>query len=254
MNYDDFPDNFKQFSALYKDRVYSKICEYLDRREPEEYRKMIRVYVDRKGQYRRPSYVLLWCALYGGDLDEAILPAAVQQASEDWILIHDDIMDGNLVRRGAPSAHALYGTDNAMLAGDNLHMIMWRMAKDAADSLGKERGDMYFNKLYDMMDITHVGQFLDTKLGHGVKDITKFTDKDYYKSIHAKAAYYTVYGPMQAGAIVAEAEGDKIEKIVEYGTPAGLAFQITDDILDCTSTTEVLGKTIGNDVREGTNT
>jgi geranylgeranyl pyrophosphate synthase len=215
---------------------------------------MVRCYVDRKGQYRRPSYLLLWNQLYGGRMSDAILPAAVQQGSEDYFLMHDDWIDGNSTRRGGPAAHVMYDPAYAITAGSVVHMATWKMAKDACDTLGKERGKRYFDKFYDIMLVTHQGQYRDVRLTKEVKDITKFTLEEYYASIHAKSAYYSVYGPMQCGAIIAGADDETVRRISEYGTPCGNAFQIKDDILDCSSTIDVLGKDIGTDVREGTKT
>jgi geranylgeranyl pyrophosphate synthase len=247
--------NFKDFVATYKDRVYGKLCEYMPTGEPKIFNEsMVRCYVDRKGQYRRPSYVLLWSKLYGGSIDDAVLPAAAQQASEDYFLMHDDWMDGNSVRRGGPAAHVMYDPAYAINAGSVVHMIAWKIAKEACDALGGERGKRYFAKFYDIMLVTHQGQYLDIRLTKEVKDITRFTLEEYYASIHAKSAYYSVYGPMQCGAIIAGADESVVERIPEYGTPCGNAFQIKDDILDCSSTTEALGKSIGTDVREGTKT
>jgi len=250
----DSPSDFKEFIALYKETVYKKLCEYMPNSGLAEFDKMVRTYVDRKGQYRRPSYVLLWTQLYGGKIEDAILPAAVQQASEDYVLMHDDWMDGNTLRRGLPAAHLVMGPIYAILAGDTLHVELWRMAHDASNKLGGRTGKRYFDKFYDIMLITHIGQYRDIHLTYDIKDITKFTPEDYYRSIHAKSAYYTIYGPMQCGAIIAGAEDVEINRIAEYGVPAGNAFQIKDDILDCSSTEEVLGKTIGTDIRAGTKT
>ncbi|EQD64946.1 Polyprenyl synthetase [mine drainage metagenome] len=246
-------NSFKEFIALYKDDIYSKLISYFPTTGPEEFNKMARVYTERKGQYRRPSYVLLWNRLYGGKDEDAILPAAAQQASEDYYLMHDDWMDGNTVRRNGPAAHVLFGDRYAITAGDMVQAITWRIADDAKSKLG-ERGRAYFSKFYDMMIVTHQGQYLDVRLTQEVKDITKFTKEDYFKSIHAKSAYYSVYGPMQCGAIVAGANEDIISSIKDYGIPAGNAFQIKDDILDCMSDEKTLGKSIGNDVRDGVKT
>ena len=60
---------------------------------------MVRTYVDRRGQYRRPVSLILWTVLYGGDDEDGILPATAGQLSEDYFLNHDDWMDGNLLRR-----------------------------------------------------------------------------------------------------------------------------------------------------------
>jgi geranylgeranyl pyrophosphate synthase len=245
---------FSAFVSSYKNTIYDRIQAYLPNSESETFNKIVREYVDRKGQYRRPAYILLWALLYGGDAQQAILPAAAQQASEDWILMHDDWFDSNTLRRGKPTAHLIYGAEYAINGGDALHTIMWRMAMDAAVRLDGEKAKKYLNKFYDIMLTTCVGQHMDMSLTNENLDITKFTMEDYYKAIQAKSAYYSVYGPMQVGGIIANAETERIEGIKQYGIPAGLAFQIKDDILDCTSTEGELGKAIGTDVREGVKT
>jgi geranylgeranyl pyrophosphate synthase len=246
--------DFKAFTAEYRDVVYGKIMEYLAIDAPEDFQKIMRSYTERKGQYRRPMYTILWNMLYGGNVNDAILPAAAQQLSEDYVLMHDDWMDGNSFRRGLPAAHVLYGAVYAINAGDTLHTILWKIAEDARKNLGEKRGERYLKKFQDIMLVTHIGQHLDLRLTRDTKDITKFTFEDYFRSIHAKSAYYSVYGPMQCGAIIAGADDATLEKIKEYGTPAGLAFQIKDDILDCSSTEAELGKSIGTDIREGVKT
>ena len=245
--------DFKEFIGMYKDDVYRKECEYMPKGDPEKFNEMVRVYVDRRGQYRRPGYLLLWTALYNGEMADAILPAAVQQLSEDYFLMHDDWMDSSEVRRNGPAAHVMYNPVYAITAGDTLHTILYRMAYDAMNLLGGTRGKAYFERLYDIMFTTHIGQYYDTSLARA-PDITKFTLEDYYKSIYAKSGYYSVAGPMQCGAIIGGASNEEVKKMLDYGIPAGNAFQIKDDILDCTSTVEVLGKTIGNDVMEGAKT
>jgi geranylgeranyl pyrophosphate synthase len=246
--------DFKAFVAEHKDKVYSKILEYMSVEAPPDFAEMMRCYVERKGQYRRPTYTILWNLLYGGKNEDSLLPAAAQQLSEDYFLMHDDWMDDNNTRRGLPAAHKMYGPEYAIDAGDALQTILWRVAADARDSLGQKRGKRYFDKFQDIMLVTHIGQYLDLKLTRETNDITKFTPEDYFNSIHAKSAYYSVYGPMQVGAIIAGASDSDLEGIKSYGTLAGLAFQIKDDMLDCTSTEATLGKTIGNDVKEGTKT
>lgn len=250
-------NSFKEFSLAHRERVYDKIKDHmapLERLNSGQFYEMVNSYSIRKGQYRRPSYILAWDMLYGGDVDAALLPAAAMQLSEDYLLMHDDFMDSNEFRRGLPSAHKLYGVEYAINAGDTLHTILWKVAGDAKDSMSKPIGRRYFDKFYDIMLTTHVGQYFDLRLTRETKDITKFTMEDYYNSIHAKSAYYSVYGPMQCGAIIAGAKKREVEGIKNYGSPAGLAFQIKDDILDCMSTEAELGKSIGTDVSEGVKT
>ncbi len=245
---------FEEYLHKHRDSVYDKICEYLPSKEPKEHYKMVREYVDRKGKYTRPIFLVLWTELHGGDPKKAILPATAMQASQDWILIHDDIEDGNKIRRDEPTAWVKYGINYAINAGDALHMIMWKIVHDAVNHLGDTIGKRYYDKFYNMLIVTAEGQYLDLHLAHDVKDITKFTLEDYYKSIHGKSGYYSVYGPMQMGAIIAGKDDAYVNRIKEYGELIGNAFQLKDDILDCTATEEVLGKTHGNDVYENVKT
>lgn len=245
---------FEDYIAMHKDAVYDTLCGYLPGKAPEEHYKMVREYVERKGKYARPSLLLLWTELHGGSLDDAILPAAAQQVSEDWLLIHDDIEDGNELRRGKPAAHVMYGERFAINAGDALHMIMWDMVRGASRTLGGIRGERFYEKFYDMLTVTAEGQYKDMHLTHDVKDITSFKLEDYFDSIKAKSAYYSVYGPMQLGSIITGMDDIYLQEVESYGVPVGNAFQIKDDILDCTSTANILGKTVGNDVLDGVKT
>lgn len=246
---------FEDYLAKHKDAIYNSICEYVPKDCPEAHYKMVREYVDRRGKYARPALLLLWAELHGAKAEQALLPAAAMQCSEDWILMHDDWADSNELRRGKPTAHVLYGERYAINAGDALHMVQWKMAKDAAYKLGKPVGDRYYDKFYNILWVTAWGQYLDMRLTHDVTDVTKFSLDDYYKSISGKAGYYSVYGPMQMGAIIAGKDDAYVEGIkTTYGEVIGKAFQAKDDILDCTSTEQELGKTIGNDVLDGVKT
>lgn len=245
---------FEDYIEQHRETIYKTICEYLPKKNPEEHYEMVRAYVDRKGKYVRPCLLLLWDELYGGTVDRAVLPAAAMQASEDWILIHDDLEDDNELRRGEPAAHILFGNRQAINAGDALHMVMWKMVHEASERLGKSIGSRFFNKFYDMVIVTAEGQYLDMHLTYDIRDIMKFTLKDYYRSISAKSGYYSVYGPMQLGTIIADQSQKNVKQIEKYGEIIGNAFQLKDDILDCISTENVLGKAIRVDVSNGVKT
>jgi len=85
--------NFKEYIELHRNKVYSTICKYMPIKEPEENYRIMREYIDRQGSYRRPGLVLLSAQLFGASVDSALLPAAAQQLSEDWILMQDDVED-----------------------------------------------------------------------------------------------------------------------------------------------------------------
>lgn len=242
---------FKDYCKRHNDTIYNKICDYLPTRPPEEHYKAVREYTNRRGKYHRPNLALLWCELYGGKPKDIFLAACGIQLAEDWLLIHDDWMDSNELRRGKPAAHVIYGDVFAINAGDATHMIMWKMLHDVSKIL--DVGEKLYEKFFDIMLVTAEGQYYDLKLARE-KGITRFTLEDYWRSIHAKAGYYSTYGPMQLGAIAAGQTPKVVEKIRDYGVLIGNAFQTKDDILDCVSTSEILGKSIGTDVYEGTKT
>jgi geranylgeranyl pyrophosphate synthase len=248
---------FVEFWDNHKESIYKKILENLPNNLPEEFDTMVNEYVHRRGKYGRPTIILLWAKLHGANIEDALMPAATMQLSEDWILVHDDIEDSNEFRRGKPAAHMLYGIPQTINAADYLHILDWKMAfktrKILEETLDKEIADLYLDRFFHMILKTSEGQYIDMKLTSS-KDITNFTLEDYFKSIQAKAGYYSVYGPMMLGAIIAGKDKTYIEKIEKYGIAIGNAFQLKDDILDCTSTKEELGKTIGNDVLEGVKT
>lgn len=238
-----------EFIGLYKEKIYSKICDYMPSDFDYSFSDMVRCYVDRKGQFRRPAYLLLWNKLYGGDPEKAIMHAAVEQTCENWILMHDDWEDEAPLRRGLPSAHVLYGDKNAINAGDVLHAINWRMIKEAADLLAY--GADYYNNFYSMMLSTGRGQYKEFKLTI-LKDINGFSKQDYYDCIRDKTSFLCEV--MQAGAITAGKSLKEARGIESYAVPAGCAFQIMDDLLDCTSDPKNFGKKVGSDVLNGNKT
>ncbi|MGC8680268.1 MAG: polyprenyl synthetase family protein, partial [Candidatus Micrarchaeia archaeon] len=117
--------DFNEYVALHKEKIYSKICEYVPIKEPESHYKIMRDYIDRKGKYARPGLLMLSAQLFGADEEEALLPAAAQQLSEDWILMQDDWEDDAQLRRGKPTAHRIYGDVHTINASNVGNIAMW---------------------------------------------------------------------------------------------------------------------------------
>ncbi len=238
-----------------KPEVYKKLCEYLpDPRKSwiEEHWNAVREYPERQGKYLRPALVLLACEMLGGDVNKAVLTAAAMQASEDWLLVHDDIEDESEYRRGKPALHRIYGINVALNAGDALHMIMWKMLRDNFGSLDDKTAGRVFDKMYEVLTKTAEGQYYEESWIKYNK--IEMTAEDYYRLADTKAGFYTIIGPMQLGAILAGADDSTLKKLEEFGIPLGRAFQIRDDTLNISATTEEYGKEIGGDVMEGKRT
>ncbi len=243
--------NFKEYIESNRQAVRSEIMRYLPMREPRGHYRIAREYSERMGSYRRPGLLMLSGEMFGARKADLLLPGAAMQASEDWILVHDDIEDDSEMRRGKPALHKLYGNGLAINAGDAVHIAMWRMLKDHMVNVGLERGGPLYDKFYDMMERTVEGQFLETDFICNVRRLSKAGEDLYFRIIGSKTCYYTVYGPMQLGALVAGVDSEVLDALKEVGEPAGVAFQITDDILDMTADEKVFGKKRFGDLYEG---
>ncbi|MDE1822945.1 MAG: polyprenyl synthetase family protein [Candidatus Micrarchaeota archaeon] len=243
--------NFKEYIEVHRKAIYSRICEYIPLKEPVEHYKIVREYSDRQGSYRRPALLMLSGQMFGAKPEELVLPAAAMQLSEDWILIHDDIEDHSDMRRGKPTLHKIYGAEISINAGDAAHMAMWKMANDYVAKVGIEKGKRFFDKFYKILEHTVEGQYLEDNFIYNVRDLSRASEELYYKIIDAKTCCYTVYGPMQLGAIVAGQPDSTLETLEHITKPAGRAFQIVDDVLDMTADEKVFGKKRYGDLYEG---
>ncbi len=243
--------NFKEYIETIRSGVYSTICGYIQIKEPEEHYRMVRDYIDRQGSYRRPGLLMLSGEMFGAKREDLFLPAAAMQLSEDWILIHDDIEDHSEMRRGKPALQKIHGYELAINAGDGAHMTMWKIMKDYMLRAGQERGSAMYDKFYDMLEYTVEGQYIEDNFIYNVKEMERASEELYMRIANTKTGYYTVYGPLQLGALAAGKNGAILEALEEIGRPAGIAFQIVDDILDMTADEKTFGKRRFGDLYEG---
>jgi geranylgeranyl diphosphate synthase type II len=232
--------------------IWPELQKYLPNKEPRFHYDMVRDYPQRGGKYLRAGLILLSCEAFGGNPAKAVRTAAAMEASQNWILIHDDIEDHSDERRGKPCLHKLVGTELALNAGDALHMIMWKILADNREILGDRLTFEVIDEFYRMLLITAEGQAIEMRW---VEDRTlSMTEEDYYKIVDTKAGLYTITGPMRLGAMIAGATPEQLKLLDEFGLPFGRAFQIQDDVLNLTADVKKYGKEIGGDIWEGKRT
>ncbi len=206
--------------------------------------------VDAGGKRIRPVLVYAFCELLGGDLAYADAVACGLEMIHTFSLIHDDLpaMDNDDFRRGKPSCHKAFGEATAILAGDALAALPFcRIAADVQLS-AEQRAAMIAvlsEAALGMID----GQVLDMQY-ETRQDITA---DDLKRMYHGKTGDL-IAAACRLGCLAAHAAPEQIEAAAQYGYLLGLAFQIVDDILDVTSTPEVLGKPIGSDAAENKTT
>jgi len=227
-----------------------KIKNYRD--EDKLFWEMISDYPRRQGKYVRGALIMLVCEAMGIPQEKAVLTAAAMQASEDWILVHDDLEDGSLERRGKPALHKLHSMAQTINAGDALHIVMWKMLRDNEQVLGAEKTFKIMDEMNNMLVRTTLGQAVEIKWTE--ENRLDLSDEDIYFVIGGKTTYYTICGPLRLGGIIAGLDKKQLELLFEFGTPLGRCFQIKDDLLDLTSDFEGLKKQVGNDVYEGKRT
>lgn len=250
----------------YRDRVWPEIESYLTNPEypkqfviPPKFRSVdefhwdaVKDYPERKGKYLRPTLLVLTYEALGGKIETALKTAAAMQVSEDWLLIHDDLEDESLERRGKPTLHLIYGSNVAINAGDALQIIMWKILNDNYQVLDKNVANELANEFYRILSRTALGQNAEAKWTK--ENLLDMSDYDWFFIADGKTAYYTIAGPMRLGAILAGASEDQLDRITEFGLNLGRCFQIVDDVLDLTSDFGGLKKQTGNDIYEGKRT
>lgn len=201
------------------------------------------------GKRLRPMLMQETFRLFGGE-SEALYPfmAAIEMI-HTYSLVHDDLpaMDNDEYRRGRKTTHVVYGEDMGILAGDALLNYAFETAFKAFTSepedslligralkvLGEKAG------IYGMIG----GQVIDVKeTGHAVS-------RDVLDTIYELKTSALIESSMMIGAILGGASEEEVKKVEQIAGNVGLAFQIQDDILDVTSTEEVLGKPIHSDER-----
>ena len=202
------------------------------------------------GKRIRPTLVLEFCRISGGDIEKALPVACAIEMLHTYSLIHDDLpcMDNDDLRRGKPTNHVVYGECTATLAGDALQAEAFGTI--ARSELPAENKIACVEILADAVgsDGMCAGQYLDM-----VGESKQLTE-DELDDINSRKTGALLIAACRMGVAAAGGSGEMLEAAAHYGACVGAAFQIRDDILDVISTSEELGKPIGSDAQEHKNT
>ncbi|MCY4021650.1 MAG: polyprenyl synthetase family protein [Chloroflexi bacterium] len=190
------------------------------------------------GKRLRPRLLLLsYLALGGNDLELAAKPAAAVELMHTASVVHDDINDHGIVRRGRPSVNSIWGRTFALLTGDFLFTAVYELMAPY----------QHLN-----IDLARAATALvegETLQASAVKD-NIFTRDMYMRIIALKtAALFRAAGTI--GAKLAQGSGDAVAALSDFGFNLGMAFQIVDDILDLVADESTLGKSTGIDLEQG---
>ena len=204
------------------------------------------------GKRIRPVLVYAFCEALGGDYTRAAAPASAIEMIHTFSLIHDDLpaMDDDDFRRGKPSCHKKYGEAMAILAGDALSVLPFGIIADDAVLTSDEKVRI-ISRLAKSVGRSGMigGQVIDM----ANEERTDVTEEQLRYMYRCKTGELIAVS-CAMGCICAGASDEVISAACDYGFSLGLAFQIIDDILDVTSTTEELGKPVGSDEAENKTT
>ncbi len=191
------------------------------------------------GKRLRPALLLLSSKLCGYEGPTAIRLGAVVELIHTATLVHDDVIDEAETRRGHPSTNFRWGNHVSVLAGDWLYMQAFNTAL-------AERNFKILDILIGVTQVMVEGELLQLTNLHKLA----VSEDDYLEMAYRKTACLFSACLRLGAALGGKSEDDEI-KLGGFGTDLGLAFQLIDDVLDFTSSEEVLGKPIGSDLREG---
>ncbi len=194
------------------------------------------------GKRLRPALLLLTCGALGYAGLQRFNLAAVVEFIHTATLLHDDVVDDSAMRRGNPTANEIFGNPASVLVGDFLYSRAFQMMVDAQNMRIME-------VLANATNVIAEGEVMQLMNMHNAE----LDEQAYLQVIRSKTAKL-FEASARVGAILAGATSIIEDACAEYGQALGTAFQVIDDVLDYTGNSEILGKNLGDDLREGKTT
>lgn len=235
---EDYDSTFNHYLSF----LDKRLSEVVKDREPKNLYAPIEYILLDGGKRIRPLLCMLACEATGGDPYEAVDAAVSVEILHNFTLVHDDIMDNSPTRRGKTTIHLKWDLPTAILSGD-------AMVGLALEVLSSYSNYANFGKFVEQFTYGYIevceGQALDMLFNTKIDVCTE----DYFKMIKKKTAA-VIQTSLALGGLCAGAVDEDIETLKEFGLNLGIAFQLQDDLLDLTATSEKLGKRIGNDILE----
>ena len=213
--------------------------------KPATLHKAMRYSLFAGGKRLRPILCLAAAEACRGSVDNALPLACALECIHTYSLVHDDLpsMDNDDFRRGRPTCHKVFGDGIAVLAGDALLTIAFEIVSRA-----KPAHRYNISALLREISVAAGSQKLIAGQVADLEAEGKNVKRDQLRFIHENKTAAILKSSVRLGAMSANADARKLSAITRFGERLGLAFQIVDDILDVTQTSEILGKSAGKDV------
>lgn len=209
-----------------------------------------RDFLEQAGKGLRPALCIATCKAFGGN-ESAVLPtAAALELLHNALLVHDDIEDESLERRGQPTLHEKYGVPIALNIGDAMNALVLRVLMKNLPALGPSLSWQIVEEFNHLLLESLEGQAME--LGWIRDNACDVSEEDYLTMILKKTCWYSFIHPCRLGALIAGQRD--LERFHSFAFLAGAAFQIQDDVLNLTSRGGGYGKESCGDLWEGKRT
>jgi geranylgeranyl diphosphate synthase type II len=239
--------NLKRYLVARQREVDRALDRFLPKSSvaPATIHKAMRYSLFAGGKRLRPILCLAAAEACGGKINAALPHACAVECIHTYSLIHDDLpsMDNDDLRRGRPTCHKVFGEGIAILAGDALLTIAFEIATHARPVSRYDLRDVF-------REITEAAGSRKLIAGQ-VSDLEaegRRLNRTQVRSIHENKTAALLTSSVRLGAMSANATAKQLASITAFGRALGLAFQVIDDILDVTQTSEKLGKSAGKDL------
>lgn len=259
--------NLQEYVTANKPALKNFILDFLNSQDTSlfEYQDITKKLSDfvTNGKMLRGLIVCLTSEMYGKDIRKDTLSlAAAIEINHSSLLMHDDILDNDRLRRGKKTIFAqyedearehniqdsyFYGTSSAIIVGDIGIFLAVRLFENVADEYIKKILSLFYKEMLN------VGLAEQYEFGVGLKDI-EISDDEILNIYRYKTARYTFSLPMKLGAIIAGADDNQIQLLDRIGEELGIIFQIIDDEIGLLGNEEEIGKPVGSDIRENKKT
>jgi len=214
---------------------------------PKEVYGLLSEFLSMSGKQLRPALCLASCEAVGGSKKEALHAAATIEMFHNFTLIHDDIEDSSILRRGKPCLHIKYGLPLALNAGDGLFMMVWQ------EAMSIPRPKRAQAQKYLLSAFTKVLEGQARELGWYQKNKWDVSEKEYYQVVRGKTGAL-IAASCGVGAFLGGASKKTCKALSDFGMKLGVSFQIIDDVLNVVGTEKKYKKEIGGDIKEGKRT
>jgi geranylgeranyl diphosphate synthase, type II len=232
--------------------VRAQLENYLPSKEPRRYLyDLIADYPRRGGKMMRPSLCIATARAFGAPLEASLRTAVAIELLHNALLIHDDIEDESLERRGRPTLHSLHGVPLALNAGDTMTLMSLRPLIENIQFLGPELSIRVLEETERMARESAEGQAME--LGWRRENVLTVGVADYLEMVLKKTCWLASIYPIRVGVLIGTHDRLDLNRFLRFGFFLGAAFQIRDDILNLVGNRSY-GKERDGDLWEGKRT